>query len=341
MMSPDQLSARSDLVVAEIDNFSNRNFDQTEFSVPITTLPNDVRLQRTSPIVKKIKKNKRARLTIAVPTLPALAEISAPASVTLSSLPTSVEIPGMIAPENVTSGSVHFNPYCDRVMPEIKYPYSRAMVLDVTQQLLTRQTPFAPSDCVVASKRPRFLTLLQKRHWNNDDERDKCVNRMTWSVKVFCENLLLAVPDLSTTQSIRLGFVETMSRVRVNFDLQDPSLEEETDLLIQKILSAHQPNEISDAQMEQAVNDLKKKLPEYPTNWRAILLRKIDGEIPEVTTVARFRFVWYKQLEKCREHIALVNHMGGHFVFDASSRQYSSQLPSSLLLKPDKSGPSI
>ena len=155
--------------------------------------------------------------------IPALAETTAPASVTLSSLPTSVEIPGIIAPENVTSESVHFNPYYDRVMPEIKYPYTRAMVLDVTQQLLTRKTP---SDCVVASERPRYLTLLQKRHWNDDDERE------TWSVKVFCENLLLAAPDLSTTQSIRLGFVETMSRVRVNFDLQDPSLEEETDLLI-------------------------------------------------------------------------------------------------------------
>ena len=59
------------------------------------------------------------------------------------------------------------------------------------------------------------------------------------------ENLLLAVPDLSTTQSIRLGFVETMSRVRVNFDLQDPSLDEETDTLIQKILSAHQPHDIT------------------------------------------------------------------------------------------------
>ena len=197
----------------------------------------------------------------------------------------------MIEPENVTTAAVHFNPYYDRVMPEIKYPYTRAMVLDVTQQLLTRKTPFVPSDCVLASERPRFLTLLQRRHWNNDEEREKCVNWMTWSVKVFCENLLLAVPDLSTTQSIRLGFVETMSRVRVNFDLQDPSLEEKTDALIAKILSAHQPHEISDAQMKQAVNDLKKKLPEYPTNWRAILLRKIDGKEPEVTTVARFRFV--------------------------------------------------
>ena len=38
---------------------------------------------------------------------------------------------------------VHFNPYYDRVIPEIKYPYTRSMVLDVTQQLLTRKTPFA------------------------------------------------------------------------------------------------------------------------------------------------------------------------------------------------------
>ena len=80
------------------------------------------------------------------------------------SLPTSVEIPGLIAPENVTQSSVHFNPYRDRVMPETKYPYTRAMVLDVTHQFLTYKTPFAPSDCVVASERPRLLTLLQRRH---------------------------------------------------------------------------------------------------------------------------------------------------------------------------------
>ena len=69
----------------------------------------------------------------------------------------------MIEPENVTTAAVHFNP----LMPEIKYPYTRAMVLDVTRQLSTRKTPFVPSDCVLASERPRFLTLLQKRHWNN------------------------------------------------------------------------------------------------------------------------------------------------------------------------------
>ena len=128
MMSPAQLSARSELVGAEILNFSRRIFDQTEFSVPITSIPSDVPSQRTFPKLKKTKRNKRARLTITVPTLPALAEVPASASMTSSSLPTSVEMPGMIAPENVTTASVHFNPYYDRVMPELKYPYTRAMV---------------------------------------------------------------------------------------------------------------------------------------------------------------------------------------------------------------------
>ena len=32
--------------------------------------------------------------------------------------------------------------------------------------------------------------------------------------------------------------------------------------------------------------------------------------------------------------------MGGHFVFNASSRQYTAQLPSALQLVPGKSGPS-
>ena len=88
MLSPDQLSARSERVYSEIENFFDRGYDTSEFSVPVT-LPVEVPYIRTSPMVKKIKKNKRAHLTIAVPTLPALAEISAPASVTLSSLPTS------------------------------------------------------------------------------------------------------------------------------------------------------------------------------------------------------------------------------------------------------------
>ena len=37
MMSPAQLSARSDLVGAEIENFSNRNFDETEYSSMATS----------------------------------------------------------------------------------------------------------------------------------------------------------------------------------------------------------------------------------------------------------------------------------------------------------------
>ena len=74
MLSPDQLSARSERVYSEIENFFDRGYDTSEFSVPVT-LPVEVPYIRTSPMVKKIKKNKRAHLTIAVPTLPALSEI--------------------------------------------------------------------------------------------------------------------------------------------------------------------------------------------------------------------------------------------------------------------------
>ena len=54
-------------------------------------------------------------------------------------------------------------------------------------------------------------------------------------------------------------------------------------------------------------------------------MRKIEGEVPVLDCVEAFRFVWLKQLKLCREYIAIANLMGGTFVYNTSSKQYTAQ----------------
>ena len=49
---------------------------------------------------------------------------------------------------------------------------------------------------------------------------------------------------------------------------------------------------MSPAEELAAVAILKKRLPDIPTNWRGILMRKIEGEVPVLDCVEAFRFVW-------------------------------------------------
>ena len=76
-----------------------------------------------------------------------------------------------------------------------------------------------------------------------------------------------------------------------------------------------------------AVAILKKRLPDTPTNWRGILMRKINGVEPLIDSVESFRFVWLQQLKLCREHIATANLMGGSFSYNSTSKQYHLNVP--------------
>ena len=86
-----------------------------------------------------------------------------------------------------------------------------------------------------------------------------------------------------------------ISRVMINFDLQDVSLENETDKILDEICEVHP--EVSKEVQLAAVLGIKKKLSKYPTNWQSILTRKIDGEVPKLNTIEQFRFVWLQQLK--------------------------------------------
>ena len=138
---------------------------------------------------------------------------------------------------------------------------------------------------------------------------------------------------MTEAQAQIMDFIKAITRVKINFDMQQPSLEDETDRLLNDIMDAHP--EVTSVQELEAVAILKKRLPDSPTNWRGILTRKIGGKVPVLDSVEAFRFVWLQQLKLCREHIATTNLLGGKFKFNSTSRQYAVQ-PKSLLTK-DKS----
>ena len=62
---------------------------------------------------------------------------------------------------------------------------------------------------------------------------------MKWSRQRFCEELLDSVPSANERQKLIMGFLESISRVKLNFDLNDSKVEESTDANIRDILDAH------------------------------------------------------------------------------------------------------
>ena len=145
---------------------------------------------------------------------------------------------------------------------------------------------------------------------------------MKWSRQRFCEELLDSVPSANERQKLIMGFLESISRVKLNFDLNDSKVEESTDANIRDILDAHA--ELTSDEQTGAVNILVKKIPQTPTNWRGILFRAIEGIAPKLTSVNVFRYVWLAQLKYCREMISTLNLFGVSYTHLPSSRQLST-----------------
>ena len=72
---------------------------------------------------------------------------------------------------------------------------------------------------------------------------------MKWSRQRFCEELLDSVPSANERQKFIMGFLESISRLKLNFDLNDSKVEESTDANIRDILDAH-PELTSDEQTD-------------------------------------------------------------------------------------------
>ena len=214
-----------------------------------------------------------------------------------------------------------YNPYSEKTV-YLKGKFDRKTALRVAHNIRALDCPYFPSDVVPPDEHANFLTLLQRRFPMDEAKQKECENWTKWSREKFCEELLDSVPSANEKQKLIMGFLESISRVKVNFDLNDSKVEELTDSKIRDILDAHP--EITLEEQKEAVKVLVKRIPDSPVNWRGILLRPLDGAIPKLTTVNIFRFVWLAQLKQCREMIETVSLFGVTCTYLPASRQLTT-----------------
>ena len=104
--------------------------------------------------------------------------------------------------------------------------------MQVARNLLTIDCPYFSSDVVPPHEHANFLMLLQRRFPMDEKRQKECESWMKWSRQRFCEELLDSVPSANERQKLIMGFLESISRVKLNFDLNDSKVEESTDASI-------------------------------------------------------------------------------------------------------------
>ena len=177
--------------------------------------------------------------SVLIPNPPAAAETPASAEIpTSAERPASAEIPASVA-SNLTSRILA--PPTQYVQtggkaPKLSVKPSRQEVQRVTETLLSNGTPFRPVGVVFQEKRSKLTTLLKLRFATDPERRDKCSNWNTWSNQRFCRELGLAVPDNAISRSDKLGFVESVSQIQLQFDIEKPAVEEKTDHQLAEIV---------------------------------------------------------------------------------------------------------
>jgi hypothetical protein len=153
------------------------------------------------------------------PVIPAPAETPASAET-----PVSTEIPAsaVIAPptQYVRIGEK---------APKLSAIPSRQQVHEITQLLLSKDTPFMPVDVVHHNNNLAMETLLKKKSATDSTRRDECDNWMKWSNQRFFRELNMSVPDNAGSKSDKLGYIDSIFQVALQFDLKDPSIEQKTD----------------------------------------------------------------------------------------------------------------
>jgi hypothetical protein len=177
---------------------------------------------------------------------------------------------------------------------------SRQQVHEITQLLLSKDSPFTAVDVVHHNNYEAMETLHMKKFATDPPRCEECANWMSWSNQRFCRELNISVPDNAVSKSYKLGFIDSICQVALEFDIKDPIPEQKTDQHIAKIVRMF-PNATAEMQLE-ATKILIEKLPLEPVNYRGVLHRTLDRP-PRLITVNDFRFVWLAQLDRIRDQI--------------------------------------
>jgi hypothetical protein len=247
------------------------------------------------------------------PVLPASAEIPASAELPVSTeLPASAAIPRTIAP------STQYVRVGEKA-PKLSTVPTRQQVHEITQLLLSRDSPFSPIDVVHHNNYELMETLLMKKFATDPPRREEFINWMSWTNQRFCRELNISVPDNAVSKSDKLGFVDLNCQVALEFDIKDPIPEQTTDQHIAKIVRMF-PNATAEVQLE-ATKILIEKLPFEPVNYRGVLHRPLD-RTPRLITVNDFRFVWLAQLDRIRDQIEALKLLDIHPSYGEYSHQF-------------------
>jgi hypothetical protein len=129
------------------------------------------------------------------PVLPASAEIPASAAIPASAeIPVSTERPASAAIPQAIAPPTQYVRVGEKA-PKLSAIPSRQQAVEITQLLLSKDTPFTPVDVVHQSNYLAMETLLMKKFATDPPRRDECAFWKTWSNQRFCRELLIAVPD--------------------------------------------------------------------------------------------------------------------------------------------------
>jgi hypothetical protein len=129
------------------------------------------------------------------PVLPASAEI--PAS---TEIPDSTEIPASAAIPRTIAPPTQYVPVGEKA-PKLSAITSRQQAVEITQLLLSKDTPFTPVDVIHQSNYLAMETLLMKKFATDPPRRDDCAFWKTRSNQRFCRELLISAPDNAVSKS--------------------------------------------------------------------------------------------------------------------------------------------
>jgi hypothetical protein len=140
------------------------------------------------------------------PVLPASAEIPASAELPVSTeIPVSTELPASAAIPRTIAPSTQYVRVSERA-PKLSAVPTRQQVHEVTQLLLSKDSPFSAVDVVHHNNYESMETLLMKKFATDPPRREECKNWMSWSDQKFCRELNISVPDNAVSKSDKIGF---------------------------------------------------------------------------------------------------------------------------------------
>ena len=132
----------------------------------------------------------------------------------------------------------------------------------------------------------------------SESDREACAFFLTWEKDFFCQMLDAAFPETGHYAQGAQTFLEKISQFSLCFDLGKPSIEQNSDNLLDKICEEHTERTREDN--IQAIKLLNKKLPtDGVVNWRGKMLQACSL-FDRVETVSTWRSAFLAMLESAR-----------------------------------------